>query len=93
MLRSNDCKIVLGTDSLASNWSLSILDEIKTIQKKFPGIVVRELLGWATINGARALQMDDKLGSFEIGKQPGVNLLHNLGDNENLQLAKIKSLL
>ncbi|MEJ7683288.1 MAG: amidohydrolase family protein [Segetibacter sp.] len=35
MLRKHRCNIVLGTDSLASNWSVNILDEMKTIQKNF----------------------------------------------------------
>ena len=75
LLVRNNCKIVLGTDSLASNWSLNILDEIKNIQKNFPHISTQQLLQWATINGAQALQMDNKLGSFQKGKQPGVILL------------------
>jgi aminodeoxyfutalosine deaminase len=32
-------------------------------------------LKWATSNGAAALQMNDRLGSFEKGKQPGVILI------------------
>jgi cytosine/adenosine deaminase-related metal-dependent hydrolase len=75
MLRQYNCNIVLGTDSLASNWSLNILDEIKTIRKHFSSIPTKELLQWATLNGAKALQMDHRLGSFEKGKQPGVILL------------------
>jgi cytosine/adenosine deaminase-related metal-dependent hydrolase len=35
MLIESGCNIVLGTDSLASNWSLSILDEMKTIQHNY----------------------------------------------------------
>ena len=94
MLRKNNCKIVLGTDSLASNRSLSILDEIKTIHNHFPAIDLKELLTWATINGARALQMDRSLGSFEKGKQPGVVLLENVGLREkSMQLAKVRRLL
>jgi cytosine/adenosine deaminase-related metal-dependent hydrolase len=69
--------IVLGTDSLASNHQLSILEEIKTIRRYFPGIAIDQLLRWATLNGARALQMDKLLGSFEPGKQPGVLLCEN----------------
>jgi imidazolonepropionase-like amidohydrolase len=76
MLRKNNCKIVLGTDSLASNWSLNILDEIKTIRKNFPEIPLAETLQWGTSNGAKALQMDDVLGSFERGKRPGVVLVN-----------------
>ena len=95
ILRKQGCNIVLGTDSLASNWSLSILDEMKTIQNKFPSIPLEELLGWATINGAQALQMNDKLGSFEKGKQPGIVLLHNLDVNQKevLHAAKVERLI
>ncbi|WP_121352539.1 amidohydrolase family protein [Flavisolibacter nicotianae] len=75
MLRKNGCNLVLGTDSLASNWNLSILDEMKTIRKNFPQIPLEELLTWATSNGAKALGMDGFLGSFEKGKKPGVILL------------------
>ncbi|MER3497552.1 MAG: amidohydrolase [Chitinophagaceae bacterium] len=75
LLMSNNCQLVLGTDSLASNWSLNILDEIKTIQKNFPQIAIEEMMKWATINGAKALNMAHELGSFEKGKRPGVNLI------------------
>ena len=75
MFRENNCDIVLGTDSLASNWSLNILDEIKTILKNNSTIPLHEILQWATINGARALQMDNHLGSFETGKKPGIVLI------------------
>jgi aminodeoxyfutalosine deaminase len=77
LFRKQGQTIVLGTDSLASNQQLSILAEMQTIRSSFPSIPVGELLGWATINGAKALQMDDSLGSFETGKQPGVILVGN----------------
>ncbi|MCW3107464.1 MAG: amidohydrolase family protein [Segetibacter sp.] len=95
LLRKNNCNIVLGTDSLASNWSLNIINEMKTIQKSFPFVSLGELLTWATINGAKALQMDDSFGSFEKGKQPGVVLLENadVTDTASLQSAKPKRLL
>jgi aminodeoxyfutalosine deaminase len=72
LLLNNDCEIVLGTDSFASNWSLSIADEMKSIHKYFPAVPIHELLKWATINGASALDMQDQLGSFQKGKKPGV---------------------
>ena len=86
MLRGNGCRIVLGTDSLASNWSLNMMDEIKTINKHFPDIPIEEMLTWATSNGAKALQMDDQLGSFEKDKQPGIVLLEGLDVEETASL-------
>ena len=76
-LMNNDCTIVLGTDSLASNNQLSILAEMKTIQKHFPHIEMEKMLQWATSNGAKALQLDAVLGSFEKGKRPGVIIIEN----------------
>jgi len=81
LLRTNNAEIVIGTDSYASNWSLNILDEIKTIQKHNPSIPLAEMLCWATLNGARALQMDKVLGSFEKGKKPGVVLIEGIDTN------------
>ncbi len=78
LFRKHGCKMVVGTDSLASNWSLNILDEIKTITKKFPSIPQTEILKWATQNGAEALQMQDQLGSFEKGKRPGIVFIEKI---------------
>jgi cytosine/adenosine deaminase-related metal-dependent hydrolase len=89
----NDCNIILGTDSLASNHQLNILEEIKTIVKNFPGIKTESLLQWATINGAMALQMDKELGSFEKGKTPGVVLIENVEDGKITERSGIKNLL
>ena len=85
LLRSEKANIVIGTDSYASNWSLSVLDELKTIQKHHPDIPLSEMLGWATINGARALQMDKHLGSLELGKKPGVVLIKGIDALNNLK--------
>lgn len=69
-----DSTIVLGTDSLASNQQLSIMAEMRTLLEYFPFLRKEKLLEWATLNGAKALQMDHLLGSFEKGKKPGVVL-------------------
>jgi cytosine/adenosine deaminase-related metal-dependent hydrolase len=87
LLRAQNAAIVIGTDSYASNWSLDILDELKTIQKYNANIPLDEMLGWATINGARALQMDKGLGSFEKGKKPGVVVIEKVGAENNLKNA------
>ena len=92
LLRRYNSDIVIGTDSLASNWSLSILDELKTLAKHFPTIPLHELLQWSTINGAKALQMDDRLGSFEKGKKPGVLVIEELENGRIHQGSKVKRL-
>jgi cytosine/adenosine deaminase-related metal-dependent hydrolase len=91
MFLSKNCTIALGTDSLVSNSSLSILDEIKTINAFYPGIALEELIKWGTINGARALRLDNKFGSFEKGKKPGVLLLQNI-DLQTFMLSSSSSL-
>ena len=85
----NNCHIIVGTDSLASNHQLSILEELKTLSKNFPGISIEQLLQWVTINGATALQMDDQLGSFETGKKPGVVLIKNVSDKNTLTTGSV----
>lgn len=75
LLQQSGFPIVLGTDSLASNRQLSMVEEIKSIQKNFPGIPLAQILTWATINGAEALQCQEWAGSFEKGKKPGILLL------------------
>ena len=74
MLRNSGAKITLGTDSLASNNRLSIFAEMQTLQINF-GIDFEELLKWATINGAEFLGVQQRYGSLEVGKRPGINLI------------------
>ncbi len=67
--------LCIGTDSLASNNSLSILDEIKIIASN-SNLDLQQLLVASCYNGAKALGFGD-LGSFEKNKNPGINLLKN----------------
>ncbi len=73
LFKDKHCKITIGTDSLASNNSLDIQDEIKTILKHNQYYNLSDLIEAACINGAKALKIDHTYGSFEIGKQPGIN--------------------
>ncbi|MBN1111422.1 MAG: amidohydrolase family protein [Bacteroidales bacterium] len=70
--------ICIGTDSLASNTDLSILSEIIELSNVFPEVSLEQLLSFATINGARALNIDSLFGSIEKGKKPGLNLIQGV---------------
>ncbi len=69
---NQNAKVCIGTDSLTSNWQLSVLEEMKTIAKYQSYVPFEELLKWATLNGAEALGFDGTLGSLTPGKSPGI---------------------
>jgi aminodeoxyfutalosine deaminase len=71
MLWKNDCMITIGTDSLASNDTLSVFEEIQAIHRYYPEIPIATLLNWATANGADYFGWHD-LGRFKNGARPGV---------------------
>ncbi len=95
LLKKYGVNICLGTDSLASNHQLSVLDEMRTLQRNFIELSMAELVDWACINGAKALGIEDKLGSFDPGKKPGVNLLtgFDLKNRKITTQTKLKRLL
>lgn len=71
-------RVTIGTDSLTSNWQLSILEEMKTIARYQSYVPFHTLLRWATLNGAQALGFEDTLGSLEVGKTPGIVLIQGV---------------
>ena len=82
MLREHDALICLGTDSLASNDSLSMIEEIKALGD----VPLAEAVKWATINGAKALGIDGEMGSVEQGKRPGLVLIEGVEMADTLRL-------
>ena len=71
----NDINIGLGTDGAASNNRLDMFTEMRLAALLAKGqsgdatvISAHQALEMATINGAKALGMDYKIGSIEIGK-------------------------
>jgi len=66
-LRSFGFNICLGTDSLASNESLSLFAEMRTFQKDFPRVSPEEIFRMVTVNPARALRYENVLGQIRPG--------------------------
>ncbi len=61
--------VCIGTDSLASNQTLSVLDEIRHLARTDPQAGHETLLQMATLNGASALGLADRIGSLAPGKR------------------------
>ena len=85
--------LTLGTDSLASNSKLCILNEMRTLQQNFPALSTARLVEWGTINGAKFLGIDDEKGTLEPGKTPGLNLITGLDGLKITPESKVKRLL
>ncbi len=63
--------VAIGTDSLASNWSLSLLDELKFLAHIQPSIRPEMLLDLVTCNGATALGLE-RVGRLDKGWQADI---------------------
>jgi 5-methylthioadenosine/S-adenosylhomocysteine deaminase len=68
--------VALGTDSAASNNDLNLFGELqaaallaKLTASDATAVNAAQALAMATINGARALGLEDSIGSLEVGKQ------------------------
>ncbi len=73
-LKSKGCDVVLGSHVGPSN----LLQQLKSIQKRNDDISFEKMLTWATLNGAKALNMANTFGSLEKNKKPGVLLLSGI---------------
>lgn len=74
LLRASGVRLAVGTDSLSSSPTLSILKQLEVVNAYYPNIPIAELLEWATINGAEGCLFDG-LGALKIGAHPGLNLV------------------
>ena len=76
--------MVLGTDSLASNQQLSILEEMKTIKQNFPINSHFQNAGLGYIQRSKGISFDEHLGDFAKNKKPGIVLVENFVRVEKL---------
>jgi len=80
--------VSIGTDGSTTNNSLDLFSEMKILgllqkSSRWDPTVTRaqELLDFATINGAKAIGMSDKLGSIEPGKFADIVILDGKAPN------------
>jgi cytosine/adenosine deaminase-related metal-dependent hydrolase len=70
LFRKMDIPLALGTDSLASNDSLSMQDEMNYVLRNFPGVFTPvEILRMATLGGAGAIGLAHETGTLDKGKR------------------------
>lgn len=93
LVYENKDRIIIGTDSLASNDRLDIFTELKLIKENYPELTMIDLLRIISINGAKALGHND-YGRLKHGISPGLVLicdadLHNLTINDKTYTKRI----
>ncbi len=79
MMLKKNLRVGLGTDGAASNNDLSLWEEMDTAAKlhkvfsKDPKVVsAEEAFAMGTIGGARALHLENLIGSLEVGKRADI---------------------
>jgi len=95
LLKKLNITLALGTDSLASNDSLSLWDEMRYLINLFPGVFnPSEVLAMTTLGAARHLALADRVGSLDKGKRADLlvmKLTDQHGSGEGLYEALIHS--
>lgn len=81
-------KICLGTDSLASNDSLSVISEANVLLEK-SDFSEPDILKFMTVQGAKALQLPSYFGTLSKGKNAGINQI----EIKNKKIRFIKQIL
>ncbi len=78
-LLDHDANVCLGTDSTASNNDLDMLGEMRSASllaklnsNRADAVPAWQALEMATINGAKALNIDEQIGSLEVGKSADI---------------------
>lgn len=82
MMLTKNLRVGLGTDGAASNNDLSLWEEMDTAAKLHkvisgdPKVMsAKQVFEMATIGGARALHLEDKIGSIEAGKRADIAIV------------------
>lgn len=82
--------LALGTDSLASNNSLSLWDELRFALEAFPGVLSeQDVFHMVTAGGAAALGISEHSGSLETGKRASFQVVGNCDGSETHVLERV----
>jgi aminodeoxyfutalosine deaminase len=85
-----DIPLALGTDSLASNDSLSLWDEMRFALDLFPEeLSPADVFRMVTTGGAAALGLSASLGALEVGKRADFQVITHAGSDETGLLERV----
>lgn len=80
-MRRRGVNVLLGTDGRGSNPDLNLWQELQFVANRDPCLHPQQVLSMATRDAARALQMDDRLGTLAVGKQADLTVVSLPGDS------------
>ncbi len=86
-MRKHKIAVCLGTDSLASNQSLSLFREMRLFRKNYPEATSAEVLSMVTVKPAQALGLGHQLGQIRPGYLAdiiGISLIHRKSAKKDL---------
>ncbi len=82
--------LAIGTDSLASNNSLSMWDELRFALEIFPDdLAEQDIFRMVTTGGAAALGITAECGSLDVGKRADFQVVGNIVGDEKSVLAHV----
>jgi cytosine/adenosine deaminase-related metal-dependent hydrolase len=88
-------RVGVGTDGLSSNYNLDFLEELRVLHLLYSGALGKEAsyetVYTATLGGARALFLEDKIGSIQIGKEADLIFLNSKNESNNPYLSVVSS--
>ena len=89
----NGLNVALGTDGQGSGNNLDMFETMKIagliqggIHENEERISAKDVIKMATINGAKLLELDDKIGSVEVGKEADIILVNVEEKLDNIKL-------
>jgi len=88
-------RVGLGTDGLSSNYNLDFFEELRVLHLLWSEALGKEAshetVYAATLGGARALFLEDRIGSIEIGKEADLIFLNSENKSSNPYLSVVSS--
>lgn len=79
-MRRAGVRVVVGTDSRASNPDLSVWEELRTIAAGDSGLSPADILDLGTLEAADGLGIDSQMGAIELGRTARVSVAKFVGN-------------